>query len=508
MDWIRKEDLDHALGQIRQSDLFERWPGLAWEQHLEWHSREFLTFMMGEIVATCTQVLPNEPIGSRRSAMLTRVIRKVLTLVYASVYCRMGNRLPHMSEEKARREINKHSAFVRSKFFKDDEVVARLGALNPLLAESFVKMTDGTIPYGSARFVICTFTKALLNEANEQGVLDLPETDPDDTFKRWMNGTRRFNMPEPGEKGKEPDLSPTDPAFWRGDNGGLMLALPPHRDPEKVTFSSVGGQPKAKKELKKLSSALKNPERYKRWGTRPVRGVLLTGPPGTGKTRLAQALANETDAEFIPLNCQDIFTKWYGESENNVEKLFTRAREAKNGAIIFMDEADSFIQDRDSTDNVHEVTQRIIGAFNRQMDGFKPSDRVVVIFATNHHEHIDAAVKRAGRIDRIIEVSLPDQEGREEIFRIHMERAEMIAERPLFASVDVPMIAARLEGFNGADIAEILRRTLENKIAAEDEGKHPESVATEDIGHEIDLYERKPGDSDNKKLKKIGKIGF
>ncbi len=261
----------------------------------------------------------------------------------------------------------------------------------------------------------------------------------------------------------------------------------PQQTTEVIRFDSIGGQLHAKSEVMSLSAALNNPERYQRWGTKPPRGICLYGPPGTGKTLLAKALATEIKVPFYPVDASQLMSKWYGEAEKNIDRTFEAVR--KTGGILFFDEADSLASSR-SAPHAHEVTKRVVAALCRNMDGFKTLDKVVVFFATNRLEDMDPAVIRPGRIDRIIEVPLPDREGRREIFGIHLRSAEQIASRKLFENLDIESLLDKTDEYSGADIAEIIRRVLEAKVREEDSGRSPGLVTTGDILQEISSYER------------------
>ncbi|MBI2041813.1 MAG: AAA family ATPase, partial [Candidatus Nealsonbacteria bacterium] len=213
-------------------------------------------------------------------------------------------------------------------------------------------------------------------------------------------------------------------------DAALSAAVPKNQN---IGFDAIGGQDKAKNEIMNLSSALISPESYKKWGTRPLRGVCLCGPPGNGKTLLAKALADNVKAPFYPVKSSEIISMWLGESDKNVDNLFAKAR--KTGGIIFIDEADALVPSRSSYDMSNAI-KRIVDAFCRNMDGFEASDNVIVFFATNRLQDMDSAIMRPGRIDKIIEVPLPDREGRKEIFEIHAKKAEEIAGRQLFEPLD------------------------------------------------------------------------
>ncbi|MDO8559329.1 MAG: AAA family ATPase [bacterium] len=277
-------------------------------------------------------------------------------------------------------------------------------------------------------------------------------------------------------------------------------------------FDAVGGQVKAKKEVMELSLALESPELYDKWGTRPVKGICLFGPPGNGKTLLARALADNTRAPFYYVKSSEIIDKWLGNSEKNIEALFAKARET--GGIIFIDEADALAPSRSFYD-ISSEAKKVVDALCRNMDGLESFDNVVVFLATNRLKDIDPAILRSGRIDRIIEVPLPDCEGRKEIFEIHIRKAEEKAGRKLFepldvgasdiaeivrmaekianrkvdALLDMDFILHQTDGYSGSDICEIIRRTLEAKVKEERLGKVPGLVTTRDIMKEVDLYE-------------------
>ena len=264
-----------------------------------------------------------------------------------------------------------------------------------------------------------------------------------------------------------------------------------------ITFKEIGGQDKAKREIEGLSFALKNPELYKKWGTKPPKGILLHGPPGTGKTLMAKALATDVDAKFYHVKVSDINNMWYGMSEKIMQKVFDIAKENKK-SIIFFDELDALASHRDYS---HEASGKIVSTMLENLDGINSSDNIMVIGSTNRLDSIDKALTRPGRIDRLVEVPLPDGKGREKIFGIHKTKAEKIAERKLFDVSDYKEIINKTENYSGADIAEIIRRVLEEKVRQEgSNNKEPESVIDQDITKQITNYER------TKELK--NKIGF
>ncbi|HMI09171.1 MAG TPA: AAA family ATPase [Candidatus Saccharimonadales bacterium] len=255
-----------------------------------------------------------------------------------------------------------------------------------------------------------------------------------------------------------------------------------------VSFDDIGGQDEAKNEIKSLAFALSNPDLYKKWGTTPPKGVLLYGEPGTGKTLLAKALASEVNAPFYSITANDITSKWYGHSEKRVQKIFDKAAE-DDSAIIYLDEIDAIIPNRNGS---HEASQRVISIILQNMDGMKTKGNVMIVASTNRKDSIDPAMLRPGRLDRIIEVKLPDEQGRHQVFDIHIAKANSLAERNLFdENIDIGAISSDAVDFSGADIAEIIRRTLEKKVRDEGlTGVESSLVTMDDILTELKAYER------------------
>ena len=188
---------------------------------------------------------------------------------------------------------------------------------------------------------------------------------------------------------------------------------------------------------------IRHPELFKRIGIDPPKGVLLHGPPGTGKTLLARAVAYETDAHFITISGPEIMSKFYGQSEENLRKIFDEAKE-KSPSIIFIDELDSIAQKRGEVTG--EVERRVVAQLLSLMDGLEGRGEIIVIGATNRVNDIDPALRRPGRFDREIEIGVPDTDGRHEILLIHTRGM------PLNKQVDLRLIAERTHGFVGADV--------------------------------------------------------
>ncbi len=217
----------------------------------------------------------------------------------------------------------------------------------------------------------------------------------------------------------------------------------------RVTYEDIGGMRDIIQKVRELIELpLKHPEVFKRLGIEPPKGVLLYGPPGVGKTLLAKAIANETNAYFIAINGPEIMSKYYGESEQRLREIFEEAK--KNApSIIFIDEIDAIAPKRDEV--VGEVERRVVAQLLALMDGLESRGDVVVIAATNRPNAIDPALRRPGRFDREIEIPLPDKQGRLEILQIHTRNM------PLAEDVDLERLAELTRGYTGADLAALVR---------------------------------------------------
>ncbi|HKX89499.1 MAG TPA: CDC48 family AAA ATPase, partial [Sphingopyxis sp.] len=221
----------------------------------------------------------------------------------------------------------------------------------------------------------------------------------------------------------------------------------------KTRWSDIGGLDAARDKLiEGIELPLKNPEAFRRLGIRAAKGFLLYGPPGTGKTLLAKAAARESDANFISIKSSDLLSKWYGESEQQIARLFQRAR-AVAPTIVFIDELDSLVPARGSgTSGEPQVTERVVNTILAEMDGIEEMQSVVVIGATNRPNLIDPALLRPGRLDELIYVSVPNAEGRKRILEIQTGKM------PLAKDVDLGALAERSDRFTGADLEDLTRR--------------------------------------------------
>lgn len=232
-----------------------------------------------------------------------------------------------------------------------------------------------------------------------------------------------------------------------------------------VSWDDVGGLDDAKERLREgVELPLKHPEAFKRVGIRPAKGFLLFGPPGTGKTLLAKAVAREAEANFISTRSSDLLSKWYGESEQQVARLFSRARQVAP-TVIFIDEIDSIAPARGGRSGDSSASERVVNTVLSELDGLEELQGVVVIAATNRPLLLDPALLRPGRFDELIYVSAPEKAGRLHILRIHA------AHMPLADDVDLESLADRTDGYTGADLEDLVRRAgleaLRSDLAAD-----------------------------------------
>lgn len=219
---------------------------------------------------------------------------------------------------------------------------------------------------------------------------------------------------------------------------------------EKTTFGDVAGLKEAKEELQEIIDFLKRPEKYLKMGAKIPRGVLLMGLPGTGKTLLARAIANEAKVPFFSISGSEFIELFVGVGASRVRNLFEQAHKSKR-AIIFIDEIDSIGKARGvGVTGGHEEREQTLNQILAEMDGIERDEGIIVLAATNRPEHLDAALLRPGRFDRRIVLDLPDANDREAILAIHCRQ------KPLAKDVNLREIAERTPGFSGADIANVV----------------------------------------------------
>jgi cell division protease FtsH len=218
---------------------------------------------------------------------------------------------------------------------------------------------------------------------------------------------------------------------------------------DKVTFSDIAGSDESKQDLQEVVEFLKFPKKFAGMGARIPKGVLLVGPPGTGKTMLARAVAGEANVPFFSISGSEFVEMFVGVGASRVRDLFAKAK--KNApCIIFVDEIDAVGRRRGSgMGGGHDEREQTLNQILVEMDGFEQGENVIVLAATNRADVLDPALLRPGRFDRRVNIGLPDRKDREAILRVHF------AKKPLAKNVDVDALAAKAAGSSGADLANI-----------------------------------------------------
>lgn len=219
-----------------------------------------------------------------------------------------------------------------------------------------------------------------------------------------------------------------------------------------IHWEDIGGLDELKESLKEaVEWPLNHPDAFKRIGIEPPKGILLFGPPGTGKTMLSKAVATESRANFISVKGSEVLSKWFGESERKISEIFNKAKQA-SPCIVFFDELDALAAMRGAGIGEPRVVERMVNTLLSEMDGLEELKGVIVLGATNRPDLLDSALLRPGRFDEIVLVPPPDEKSRMEIFRVHMEGMS------LDVDVNIEALAEITEGYSGADIAAVCRK--------------------------------------------------
>jgi AFG3 family protein len=240
----------------------------------------------------------------------------------------------------------------------------------------------------------------------------------------------------------------------------------------KVRFKHVAGMENAKIEVSEFVDFLKNPEKYKKLGAKIPRGALLVGPPGTGKTMLAKAVAGEAGVPFFSISGSDFVEMFVGVGASRVRDLFKKAKE-KQPSIIFIDEIDAVAKKRHGKFGGSDERDNTLNQLLVEMDGFSTEENVIMLAASNRADILDAALLRPGRFDRQVEVTLPTIDERTAIYKVHLKKIKLNAEKT--RSEYAKKLATLTPGFSGADIGNICneaaiiaaRRNLDSVGAAE-----------------------------------------
>ena len=263
-----------------------------------------------------------------------------------------------------------------------------------------------------------------------------------------------------------------------------------------VKWEDIGGLDKIKQELREaVELPIEHPEYFEEMGIEPPKGVLLYGPPGCGKTLLAKAVATESEANFISVKGPEILSKWVGESEKAVRKIFRKARQAAP-CVVFFDEIDAIAPARGYRYGDSGVTDRIVNQLLTEMDGLVLLKGVVILAATNRPDILDPALLRPGRFDRILYVPAPDEKARYEIFKVHTRHM------PLSEDVDLHELARITEGYTGADIAAVCR---EAAMTALREASKPTKVSMKHFQAALKVITPSVSKEDIKRYEEIGR---
>jgi ATP-dependent 26S proteasome regulatory subunit len=257
-----------------------------------------------------------------------------------------------------------------------------------------------------------------------------------------------------------------------------------------TSFDQIGGLRDVKLTVRGFVTALTDPELYKRWGITPPKGVLIYGPPGTGKSLLARALATEAGAVFYHLKLINLTSKFGPNTGELIQEILGVAKEQGRG-VIFLDEADALsLEHLFPAGQSREASARLVAALCEKLDGIEPFSRLVVVASTNRTDAVDPSLVAPGRLDRLVEVTLPDGPAQQEILQLARAQAERAAGRRLVADLDYGSVLPPMGGMSGAEITEVLHRALEQKVQAAGQGQDNSLVTTQDLLHQIDAYRR------------------
>ena len=261
-----------------------------------------------------------------------------------------------------------------------------------------------------------------------------------------------------------------------------------------VHWEDVGGQSDLKTHLiEAVEWPLKYPQLFEKGGVNPPKGILLVGPPGCGKTLIAKAVATESQSNFISVKGPALMSKWVGESEKGMREIFHKARQAAP-CIVFFDEIDALVPTRSAGSSDSHVSERILSQFLAEFDGIDELRGVLVLGATNRLDMLDAAVLRPGRFDQIVEMTLPGEEDRVEIFSVHLRN------KPLSGDVCCGDLATMTVGFSGADIAAVARnatmtavRRAVKAMEAKETGEPQVLIGHQDLNDALEEVRRRMG---------------
>jgi ATP-dependent 26S proteasome regulatory subunit len=279
------------------------------------------------------------------------------------------------------------------------------------------------------------------------------------------------------------DVASGDTKIGLLDQKQLLHAIENFRDKQKPNIKNLDWndlilQPEIVSELKRLVRLIENPDVTQSLGIDPPKGILLYGPPGTGKTTIAKVIANQANASFFPITQADIMSKWVGESEKNIKKIFEEARKYKP-SIIFIDEIDAIVSKRGDGDTYGDKT---VNQILQEIDGLHDMNFVFVIGATNNPKKIDPALLRGGRLSTQLEIPLP---GIDELIRLY---SLFLAKATLSKTVSFEKLAALSKGYSGADVKEVCNRALLDSLSKD--GQRTSALTQEIIEEAIKSYQK------------------
>jgi transitional endoplasmic reticulum ATPase len=307
--------------------------------------------------------------------------------------------------------------------------------------------------------VMILYTRALMKERAISKAIDM--------YKKVLKADPTFQDDELDKQLRLSTVTKDDDEEEISSNDNYFIQKPA------INFNHVGGMEGVKKEIDlKIIKPLLHPELYKAYGKKIGGGILLYGPPGCGKTFIAKATAGQVNARFISVGLNDILDMWIGSSEKNLHNIFEIARQNTPG-VLFFDEIDALGASR--SDMKQSSGRHLINQFLQELDGIdNNNDGILIIGATNTPWHLDPAFRRPGRFDRIVFVPTPDDAARTSIFELKLKG------KPI-DNIDYKQLAAKLEGYSGADIEAVIDIAIEEKLEASFTDGIPKPLTTKDL---------------------------
>ena len=437
---------------MEKTTVHLRFGGREWENYIT-STRAFQGLWM--MILDCIGIADSNPELHYENG----AIRGLLTMPFAAIFSACGKRLPLISLtdiERVTAKYQKARENLGEFQFLRREVYEKLKLISPFLEVSFVNAMEDAKIGDQQKADVCMCVLVLVDRLLNAGTLlksdeDISEGDPQELgFESLVDDTEKpkdssLELQEPGQDG---------PGGQKRERRSIEAKIPV------TTFADIAGYADVITQLKQVAQMTLQAETYRSCGCDPVRGLLLKGPPGCGKTEMTEALAHEIGRPFYPINIAQISSHYINLTSQYVQQMFDALRK-KGGGILFLDEADSIIFSRKKT--IHEEDQKLLGVLNLNMQPRNPPDGILVVLATNVPESLDEAALREGRIDQIIEVSLPDKSSRDAILRHYALRAQKIAGQSLFEKMSKSVwneVLQSTEGFSGAGLRLLMNNVL------------------------------------------------